>query len=424
MILNNYTQDDIKNNFMQLKNVKTGQLLRVVRDTMLGFTMCPVEGKYTPDTLCGIDCDDQPFVDGLNNDTTFFARDDCEGRLQQGQTVLNCIIAFLAYTDHDIFDHIRSENHSILAQLSDPLLLASIQCVQTIAWLFRENIIEFKMVVGEATFASYPRKPNQPIKYTGHSFGALVCLPQNKRHTFDLPWLMNNPTQATLQVFLSPALQIVEATGWMDEFTQSAEKNATKRVTEYFATHPQHQTPNMRSCTTSEQVDDLYSSIYTLGQHLIFGFNHKEDKWQYGASPSQILKQEALMLTPMELLNDLYTSVQQHKSANPIVKQAFANNVKMSLLTPHTIKNITQANLSIESTLTDILPYIHPPPNSKEDQKQRLDKWQPLRDAHIPQCPSTKLTAFTLPKNAPPPKTPPGFKLHSHPFMYSTVYML
>eukprot|EP00961_Rhodomonas_salina_P244575 3305406-Rhodomonas_salina.3 len=333
MILNNYIQEDITHHFMRLKNVKTGRLLRVIRDTLLGFTMCPVEGKYTPDRLCGIDCDDQPFVDGLNNDTTYFARDDCEGRLQQGQTVLNCICAFLAYTDKDIFQQVRRENHSILAQLSDSLLFASIQCLQTIAWLFRENIIEFKMVVGEATFASYPRKPNQPIKYTGHSFGALVCLPQDKRQTLDLPWLKQNPAHRNSQVQLTPALQIVEATGWMDEYTQDAEKKATKKVNQYFVNHPQAQTANMRSCTTCEQVDELYSSIYTLGQHLIFGFNNKERKWQYGASPSQILKQEALMLTPTELFNDMYKSIQEQKPANQIVEQAFANHVQPSLLT-------------------------------------------------------------------------------------------
>eukprot|EP00961_Rhodomonas_salina_P298368 3938010-Rhodomonas_salina.1 len=59
-------------------------LLRIVRDTMLAFSVCKTEGKYLADTLFSIPSDDQPFSDAHHFDETFFPRDDCEGRLQQG----------------------------------------------------------------------------------------------------------------------------------------------------------------------------------------------------------------------------------------------------------------------------------------------------------------------------------------------------
>ena len=154
-IVHDFTVTEVLVHLPRLENIRTPRLLRFVRDILMGFTMCLTEGLYQADTTYGFPSDDQAFVSGMHHDHTVFARDDCEGRLQQGLLVLQTLCATAAVDAGTLFHHIRSRALPCLARLSDPVLTALIQICKTIAWLFNTNRLCFHMCVGEAAFKAF-----------------------------------------------------------------------------------------------------------------------------------------------------------------------------------------------------------------------------------------------------------------------------
>ena len=54
------------------------RLLRLIRDVLVGWTMCRVEGRYNPDTCLGKPSDDQPCKNTSKPGIRVFDADDCE----------------------------------------------------------------------------------------------------------------------------------------------------------------------------------------------------------------------------------------------------------------------------------------------------------------------------------------------------------
>eukprot|EP00961_Rhodomonas_salina_P296676 3936563-Rhodomonas_salina.1 len=347
----------------------------------MGFTMCKVEGKYQSDTLYGILADDQPFVDGFNADDTFFSRDDCEGRLQQGLLVKRAIVSLARLDSDHVLQLIRQKNHPLLRELADTTICALINCTRTIAWLFDNNILTFELSVGEATFASYPNgvRPLHP-KLTGHSFGTLFFDPQRTPKTA-LPWISQLPTGK-----FRKGMQVVEATGWMDEYASGTQQRIERMFSRHIATSRQTVTesPTIRSCTTVQQCDQMYMYIYTVGAAIVFGWDINNNKWVYGASPSQFLSNQVALVQLTDFISMLRTfALDRTKPVHALVQQAFANQALLPELDPVALHDLQNKSEFIHNTMHSLQIYIRPPPNTPKEKYARIGKWQPITEAHL-----------------------------------------
>jgi hypothetical protein len=175
-----------------------------------GFTLCKIEGLYTGDKYMRVDSDDQPFVFGMSFDKTFFSRDDCEGRLQQGLIILLFIMTWANVSVDDILEEILRHNPPCLAGISHELIIAAVKNIKLIAWFMHHDVLTMHMAVGEACFKSYPKDTAPQKKHlSGHSFGVLLFNPSA------LQDVQNPPIDIQFfRTHFESALHIVEATGW------------------------------------------------------------------------------------------------------------------------------------------------------------------------------------------------------------------
>eukprot|EP00961_Rhodomonas_salina_P163112 2197053-Rhodomonas_salina.1 len=88
-------------------------------------------------------------------------------------------------------------------------------------------------------------------------------------------------------------------------------------------------------------------------------------------------------------------------------------------------KRTTQLQ-EIDTTIAQIAPFIHPPPEPITSQQERLRHWAAIREKHIPRDTAAQriTVAFSLPKTARRPPVPRNMELAGHPFMQSMVYTL
>lgn len=336
-----------------------------------------------------------------------------------------------AYSYSEIYDYIRNENHPILAQLSQQVLQDTIKCTLTIAWLFANDITSFGMIVGEAVFQSYRSLDDTPPHYTGHSFGALIFNPHTRQlgpqSRNSAPWL-THMTPAMLQSGnFPPGLQIVEATGWMDEYAGTDEKAATAKFSRALTRCTQNvdDAPVMRSCTTLAQCDSLYCSIYTLGDHIVFGHDTTNNQWTYGASPSQIIQGHTAMFTVSALINDFHHLSQHASTTNPVVNQIVQNGLPRHHFDRTNMLLVRAAAEDVKNTIETLKTHIHPPPDDPRERLIRLEAWGALQDKHIPTRQMAAPIAFTVNAASTLPwKLPASCHFTKHPFMRSILFMV
>jgi hypothetical protein len=161
-------------------------LLRILRDIIVGWTMCIYEGFYYGDTSVGQSVEDQPFPLSFIPGTRLFQKDDCEGRASQAQMMVELLISMYKGTlvydgrpDH-LYNYILSIPIEQLRLNVNPATLYSLvrACVR-MGSLLHSKIIQVHTVVGDVSFASFnssvaaqAQKVNEtPV---GHSFGIIM----------------------------------------------------------------------------------------------------------------------------------------------------------------------------------------------------------------------------------------------------------
>lgn len=425
LIINGQTQTHIRSSFPFLSSLNTNTLLRICRDVIMGFTMCKTEGKYQSDTLFGVDSDDQPFVDGSNFDSTFFSRDDCEGRLQQGQMIVNMLTAIARWSFESIWNHVRTRQMRLINALGDEILEGIIKCTMAVSWLFSNKIMKFSMCVGEARFGKLEdanSAMHTPPKFTGHSFGALTFKP-GILATTHLPWMKQLPHGFT------DGMQIVEATGWMNEFDTSEIQSIYKSYKYFMRQHLQvcEETPSLRSCTTIAQCDTMYCFIYTIDDKIVFGYNQALNQYVYGASPSQFITGQVKTFTPKHLVEAIQ-NVSEMQQRNLPIDTFFAplfNNLQHSpALAPNEINIINNNVELINQHCRYWAEYIQPPPDMPDELDKRMDAWHPITDEHIKTTPANQTVALVVRDPDADMPYPVGWKPHAHPFMLSHIFLM
>lgn len=375
--------------------------------------------------LYGIPSDDQPFVNGMNSDKTFFSRDDCEGRLQQGLLVKQSLESLARLSPAKVKMIMQKENHPILRDLDENILNGLILAAKTIAWMFENGIMTFHMIVGEACFKSYPQNTSLKQKHlSGHSFGAVIINPNIQPET---PFPIDDSTWDTNE--LEEGMHIIEATGWMDEYIDSRERVVSNQYARMFALSnlPPEMMPSMRSCTTPDQCDSLYCFVYMIDEYIAFGFDPSTKRWLYGATPSQILKGSIQLLKPDQIVSGLddYCKTKNASAANPVVQQVASD------LPPHTLarmmRDVGEVGRmldEVEELCDSLVPYIHPPPDEHRALLRKLKTWYPITTEHVPTKHQQTIAAFSTPGRGQIVNIPESHYLQSHPFLCSTMHLV
>ncbi len=392
-----------------------------------GFTLCKREGVYTGDKYMRIDSDDQPFVFGLSFDKTFFSRDDCEGRLQQGILIMLFILSWYGIPTDEIVADILRRRPACLANIPERLIRAAVKNLKIMAWLMQHEVLTLHMAVGEACFKSYPKDISPKKKQlAGHSFGVLMfnpgAVPDNVEGApIDIAFFKANFQKTT---------HIVEATGWMDEYSGKEEVDYSQIYCKIFSQTklPPKQTPLLRSCTTTEMCESLYCYIYMLDEFMVFGFEEKQQRWMYGAHPSQIESGAVRMMMPEELIGAVLEIRKNpdQEIENPVLKQ-----MKQYSDTPawqamlHKVEMAATCIGKNNKICSDILPFIHPPPDRQSLNCKRMEKWAPLVLADFQRPKNKTLVAFST-KSADVSwlKPPDGQVLVTHGFMRSYMHLV
>ena len=158
----------------------TGLVLRLVRDMLVPWTMCRLEGQYAADLWCGKACEDQPFTNSLKPGIRVWPIDDCEGRNQEA--CVHAVLMFVwIYLD-------RSQNQSsgvnahfeayppnagclAFSGTQDPDFVRLLEVCYAVGELLHTRILSTHMAVGDVYFHK---------QLESHSFGLLLYTDESR----------------------------------------------------------------------------------------------------------------------------------------------------------------------------------------------------------------------------------------------------
>eukprot|EP00961_Rhodomonas_salina_P300572 3939901-Rhodomonas_salina.2 len=266
------------------------------------------------------------------------------------------------------------------------------------------------MAVGEAAFASFQSNDSQHKKHVvGHSFGILFFNP-DMQLSDTLSWFKHLPDsmQHSVQAHPTPCFHIIEATGWMDEFSDPSAPMKSAALELLLTQKKLPQSKFMvRSCTTPQICDSLYCYVYMLSDKLVFSHNTSTSKWTYGAHPSHLKNKNTLLISPSALVQHIQYCVQNSpvsKNATQcplasglcatemqnarslvqyILKTQHESGHVTSLLSSQSLHTINLATEYTETYAASVAQFLHPPPPLKAENNTRLLKWMPLSDIHF-----------------------------------------
>ena len=223
-------------------------LLRVLRDVLVGWTMCRYEGKYMADRCCGKNVEDQPHKLSFNECCAgLVGWDDCEGFNQFIQHVCT-LFKCMAQAE-------RSTLSKVLQATWDTLFVGTAQQEQLmqlavgVGEMLQSRRVEAHMSVGSVCFAQFGKATGAELP---HSYGILVY---------------HHPTSGM------HAATVLEATGWESQTDVMAEPNTFSH-------------PLTRSCTllTQTQEAHVYTSTIVLNNRILFGSTTERTKglpWEH-----------------------------------------------------------------------------------------------------------------------------------------------
>jgi len=265
------------------------QLLALMRDVLMCFTLCRREGKYRDDMCNGKPTEDQPQClqftpPGLLD--TIFGLDDCEGLGQQG--CVHMVELFQAIARHSeeegidvLYERIIIEQalSSPLQVQEDTLQLLFVLAIE-IGKMFLNGELDAHMCQAESLISCFTTdannkvmkmdKPQQNPEYPeGHSFGMLLY----ERGFLQGAILLENT-----------GIECVEISQKKTPFEMNAMVQLgaiAQKHKEVFGT---------RISLTHSEEDTLYQKV-CLGKGVIFFTQHLDGTLEYGTTPSLLNEQ-------------------------------------------------------------------------------------------------------------------------------------
>lgn len=374
------------------------KLMAILRDCLMAFTSCPKEGYYQDDELLGTDAEDQAPLGFFIGDT-FHQKGDCEDKLQQGLLMKNALVS----CGQQGPDFIRGkiQEHQLNTESGEPLiagleqtfvpefngsllqLITDITCC--VGNLFALNIFEFHMCVGEVCFGKKFDESNVNSKdLDGHSFGVLEFSPALCRATQRFPIL----------AAMERKIYIVEATGWMNKYNG---RNYKKKLRKFAVSNPDlfpmlekltEKRKRIRSCMTQDEIDGSYACIYTMGDKTIWKRNPRTGRWQYGARPIDIQRQDPDDLQVVPVRDLLRHFSRKNRSLNT---EKF--NEERNETSDNTMFDLFG---EVEDKLANVKVNYSMPPNPGVLQKMRLQRWQPILSSHFTELPRSSSFVFSV----------------------------
>ena len=156
------------------------EILRVLRDTIAGMSMCMFEGKYWADKSLGQATEDQPFPISFLPGNRVFQKDDCEGRITQAQEIVKLLRRMYKAAQYQGLDAFVAQMLAIPScesrlDLDTPTLSAIVLGCVYLGKLLYEKTIEVHTVVGDVCFAAFSSNiSGDSSKKSGHSFGVIM----------------------------------------------------------------------------------------------------------------------------------------------------------------------------------------------------------------------------------------------------------
>ena len=247
--------------------------LALMRDILMCFTFCPVEGKYRPDLSDGQVIEDQPNLFSFTEEgtTTVFAEDDCEGRNQQGCVHIRELFCSIArdFREHGglhVMEHF--EEHPLL-RVSKDTLARLLGVAHTIGELFHTGHLNALMVQGDCNFTQFTATPTAGGQLDGHSFGILLY--QGDEDALQGSVVLENTGN--------------EARRRRTQMPTVEEALALKELLPLM--HGLDDVAGFQNCMLAQSENDMYVKVF-VGNHTIFFTHHEDGRMEFGASPSQL----------------------------------------------------------------------------------------------------------------------------------------
>jgi len=188
LILNCISPFDFANTLQALPHhaasliiIEIPDILRVLRDTIAGMSMCIYEGKYWADKSLGQATEDQPFPLSFLPGNRVFQKDDCEGRITQAQELVKLLRRMYKaslFQGLEVFiDKMLSiPSHVSRLDLNRQTLRAIVLGCIYLGKLLQEKTIEVHTVVGDVCFSAFSSSSVEAdnLKKSGHSFGVII----------------------------------------------------------------------------------------------------------------------------------------------------------------------------------------------------------------------------------------------------------
>jgi len=303
--------------FTDLNKKNINILFRIIRDSIIPWSMCAEEGIYCPDQSLSQEIEDQPFPLSFLPGLRIFCKDDCEGRISEAQQLKGLFVglfrAMRRRREHvekvarDMFS--RGPENTRL-NLSQNTWRSLVEVAFLIGKMLYEKIIEFHTTVGDVHFASFQsgteKKEDEPL--SGHSFGLLL--------------FKDAKTQSTYA-------SIVEGTGWERRILET-DIAPTKRELEFLthvASSPMAGRKECAACgsLSEENENNTYRNICLGNDCLFFTIQKNEknpSKLDYGASLQQFKNNQLNKITEYDTLLD------SNKNALQISFRSFCREMK------------------------------------------------------------------------------------------------
>jgi hypothetical protein len=298
LILNRMQPSNFRNIILNLFNVSRSDMrlfMRIIRDTIVPWTMCSFEGLYVADTSLGQNVEDQPFPFSFLPGNRVFHKDDCEGRMSEAQQMKEAFISFFHTVECNgcISDFISELSHSLYQKdhkltrmaLSIETWVHLLHISYVIGSLFDTMRLELHTTVGDVNFSSFSSE-NVEHQSTpscrGHSFGILLLRDGVQSYTY---------------------CSLIEATGWERNILESDRKLSAHEIectAEIINLKNKHKLQDINLCghLSDERENNVYQNICLGNDSIFFTVNSVESGSQldYGTSLSNLKRGDLISI--------------------------------------------------------------------------------------------------------------------------------
>jgi hypothetical protein len=283
LIVRGLTLDSAETQLLRPKTQESVvELLALMRDVLMCFTLCPREGRYREDMCIGHQAEDQPeclqFTPPWLHLETIFGRDDCEGMGQQGVVHVVEVFKGLARLEsEEVACRLVEQQARPLLDLQAGTLRRLVRVCVAIGHMFLDGRLEAHMCDGESLITQFSpgvkvvkqAQPQNQQYPEGHSFGMLLY--EAKSGRLQGAMLLENT-----------GIECIETTGKKTRFETEVGGELAKIALK------RRSVMNARVCLLHEEEDNLYQKICVGNGVIFFTQRANGGALEYGASPSLV----------------------------------------------------------------------------------------------------------------------------------------